>query len=257
MGVAIASEAAPPTVSLTLLEEISHRVLNEYTLAILGLSAAAAETTSSAAKVALTDAAGRLQAYADVHRLLGPPRGSGRADLANYLARLCGALTAARFSDNGVQLTLVASEAPMSAQRCWRVGLILTELVTNSVRHAFAERGGAVVIQVAARDGVTWCRISDNGRPAAPQAGGGRGLAIVESLTRELGGQIEWDFSSRGATVVLAIPSDAGAFDQLCDEPANASLEALRDGGFHQARQRGDNRSDRHRGQARAASPPV
>jgi two-component sensor histidine kinase len=213
MGVAIASEAATSTLSFTLLEEISHRVLNEYTQAILALSAAAEETRSPAAKLTLTDAAYRLQAYAEVHRALRPPRGSGRSDLTQYLTRLCAALTTARFSDLGVHLSFVASDAPMSAERCWRVGLILSELLTNSVRHAFGGRGGAVVIQVCARDGITWCRVSDNGRSVSPRAVEGRGRTIVEALTRELGGHVEWDFASGGTTVVLAIPSDASRLD--------------------------------------------
>jgi two-component sensor histidine kinase len=209
MGVAIASKTAAAAVSLTLVEEMSHRVLNEYTHAILAVSSAAAETTSPAASLALTDVACRLEAYAGVHRALRPPNGPGQTDLALYLARLCTALACAHLADLEVRLTLDATDAPMSAERCWRVGLILYELVTNSLRHAFGGRGGAVVVQVCSRDSMIWCRVSDDGRSTSRRATAGRGRPIVEALVRELGGHVEWDFTSGGTTVVLAIPSDA------------------------------------------------
>lgn len=120
----------------------------------------------------------------------------------------------ARLSDLGVRLTVVAADAPMSAERCWRVGLIVSELITNCVRHAFRDRGGRVVVEVGAGDGVTWCRVSDNGWPPSPQMRSGRGRAIVQALAGELCGQVEWRFGGCGTTVVLSIPSDSGAWLQ-------------------------------------------
>jgi two-component sensor histidine kinase len=211
MDVANPSEPARTAAAFTLVEEISHRVLNEYTLAILALTSAAAETTSPAARLALRHIAGRLQAHADVHRALRPPAKSGQTDLGEHLARVCAALASARLSDLGVSLTVVAADAPMSAERCWRVGLIVSELITNCVRHAFRERGGRVVVEVGAGNGMTWCRVSDNGWPPSAQTRSGRGRAIVEALAGELGGQVEWRFGGCGTTVLLSVPSDADA----------------------------------------------
>jgi two-component sensor histidine kinase len=208
--VSTAEMAISPT-SLTLLEEISHRVLNEYSHAIMSLSMAAGETTNPEARLALTAVASRLHAYADVHRVLWPKGDSARVDLSQYLRRLCIALTSASLTDLGVDLTFIASCASMSAERCWRVGLILSELVTNAARHAFRDRGGRLVVEVHAREGMIYCRVADNGRPGSSPAGGGRGRKIVEDLARQLGGHVEWTFDTGGTTVLLSIPSDATA----------------------------------------------
>jgi two-component sensor histidine kinase len=131
-------------------------------------------------------------------------------DLSQYLRRLCIALTSASLSDLGVDLTFIASCLSMSAERCWRVGLIVSELVTNAVRHAFRDRGGRLVVEVRAREGTIYCRVADNGRPGSSPACG-RGRKIVEDLARQLGGHVEWTFDTGGTTVLLAIPSDATA----------------------------------------------
>jgi two-component sensor histidine kinase len=44
----------------------------------------------------------------------------------------------------GIELVLVERPFKMSSERCWRLGLILSELITNSARHAFAESGGMI-----------------------------------------------------------------------------------------------------------------
>jgi two-component sensor histidine kinase len=211
MGVAMASETVASAIALILVEEMSHRVLHEYTGAILALSSAAAEATDPAGRLALTDVACRLEAYANVHRALTPPLGPGQADLGEYMARLCAALASARLADLGVHLTLVANDAPTTPARCWRVGLIIYELVTNSLRHGSSARGGSLAIQICVRDGMIWCRVSDNGGRAPLRVYAGRGRSIVEALVRDLGGDVDWDFAKEGTTVALAIPSDATA----------------------------------------------
>lgn len=210
----VVSEDLLGATSLTLVAEISHRVMNEYTHAIATLSLAAADTANANARMTLIVAARRLRAYAGVHRALAPPYGSGRQDLGEYLKALCVALSSASLSDRAVHLTFIQCEASMAADRCWRVGLIVSELVTNAVRHAFAGRSGAIVVELCARGGMTYCRISDNGRAASYSPQPGRGRAIVEGLTRELGGKVEWLFGPNGTTVFLSIPSEPWPFDE-------------------------------------------
>jgi two-component sensor histidine kinase len=193
---------------LILVEEITHRVLNEYTHAIATLSLAAADTADHKARLALKALAGRMRAYADVHRALCAPAAGGMSDLGQYLQTLCVAMASGSLRDRGVHLTLIQSEIPMAADRCWRVGLIASELITNAMRHAFGEESGQVVVEVRANGARTYCQVSDNGKGHADPRPG-RGSAIIEALTRELGGRVEWTFAPDGTTVVLSIPSEA------------------------------------------------
>lgn len=195
-------------VPLTLVDEISHRVLNDYTHAIATLRLAAADTPSLRARAALAMVAERLQAYAEVHRALRPPRLTEQTDLGDHLQRLCEALTAARLADRGVRLTFIRSTVRMKAHQCWRVGLIVSELMTNAVRHAFAERGGELVVELSSSAGLVYCRVSDNGRATIARPQPGRGRTIVDALARQLGGDVDWLFDAAGATVTLSFPRD-------------------------------------------------
>ena len=78
-------EAALPRPSLELVEELNHRVVNEYAEAIACLTAAARRSPSPFARKALTDAAHRLMAHADAHRALLPPPVEGMVSLADYV----------------------------------------------------------------------------------------------------------------------------------------------------------------------------
>jgi len=213
LGAISPSEASAEPPPLLLVGEISHRVLNEYTHAIATLSLARAVTTDVTARSALADAERRLRAYADLHRALRPPRADRRRDLGTYLEGVCAALSCASLRERGVRLTLVPSEVMLPADRCWRVALIIAELVNNAVRHAFDEGGGRILVEVESLGPTIQCRVSDDGRPASCTPPRGWGRSIVESLTQELAGQIEWLFEPSGTRVVLRIPSDPASLD--------------------------------------------
>ncbi len=134
---------------MILVDELNHRVLNEYTQIIASISLAATRTVNLDARSALTDAASMLRAFAEVHRALQSPATTEEADLGEYLARLCAAFSRARLHDRGVRLLLVQNSLPMAADRCWRVGLIVAELITNSARHGFKDGGGVIIVDIA------------------------------------------------------------------------------------------------------------
>ena len=213
IGAISPSQPPPEPAPLLLVGEISHRVLNEYTHAITTLAMAQAGTTDAAAKSALAAAEGRLRAYANVHRALRPPPPADRrCDLGRYLEGVCAALACASLRDRGVRLTLIPSEAMLEADRCWRVALIIAELVNNSTRHAFRAGGGMVLVEVEAQGPWIQCRVSDDGRPGSCDRPQGQGRRIVESLTQALAGQITWRFEPTGTEVVLRIPADPATF---------------------------------------------
>jgi two-component sensor histidine kinase len=190
--------------ALHLVEEISHRVANEYQEAISILSMAAARDPVAAGP-ALTSAAGRLRAQADVHRALLAPRAEGQVDLGNYVGRLCGTMARASLDERQIRLTLKTDDVWLEATRCWRVGLILSELLRNAVRHGLAGKSGAVGIDIT-RDGERIrCVVGDNGRATADPPEG-RGRSLVRALAAELGGSVDWWFSQSGSFARLEIP---------------------------------------------------
>jgi two-component sensor histidine kinase len=189
-----------------LLEEFSHRVLNEYTVAIGDLSLAASRSASELARSTLHRAAERLRLHADAHRALLAPRVQATMDLAAYLDRVCESTCRALLDDRKIRLIADMDKVWLDPNRCWRIGLIVAELIRNAVRHGLAGRAGCVRVVLSENAYGVSCIVMDNGRGAA-QASPGRGCRLIEALASELGGIVLWRFSPGGCVAELQMPT--------------------------------------------------
>jgi two-component sensor histidine kinase len=196
---------APPS-PLHLVEEIGHRVVNEYSEAISSLTLAAARSGSEQAKLALSAAADRLHAYAESHRALLPPWKEETVNVADYISGICASLSKATLAERGTRLAVQVDEVWAGAERCWRIGLIVAELVRNAARHGLAGREGEITVQLVGMGEQILCWVGDNGGVAA-QPRPGRGSRLVRALVAELGGSVEWRFSEMGCTARVELPA--------------------------------------------------
>lgn len=163
---------------LHLVEEINHRVINEYSEAIASLSLASSRAVNGATKKALADAAERLRNHAESHRALLPPATPAGANLADYIGRICNAFAQSTLAEREVLLILDAADIVLPADRCWRIGLVTAELIRNAARHGLKGRSGQISVHVAEHAGQLICLVRDTGRPTG---GGlpGRGQRLV------------------------------------------------------------------------------
>jgi len=201
----VETSALNRVVPMILVEEISHRVVNEYTQAIACLGLSAAGLASVEAREALMGAATQLRNFAEAHRALQRPVSDEAVDVGEYLARLCAASMAAGLHDRGVRLSLSCDAIHLSAQHCWRVALIVAELVTNSVRHGLRGGPGQVTIHLVDNEEAVACRVSDDGT-SEPISHAARGLSVVKALAADLEGDVIWRFGVGGTTAVLTFP---------------------------------------------------
>lgn len=199
------SHRAPVPEPLLLVEEISHRVVNEYSQAAALLRLAAADDPHSGARRALGTAADRLCDFAEVHRALQPPLSRDQVDLGQHIKELLAATTKARLGPLGIQLSFVAEPVPMSPERCWRVALIVSELVTNAVRHGLRGASGSISVEIGTAGGLVHCLVADDGCSAAC-AKPGRGLGIVRCLAEQLGGTVTPRLGGRGSSIAVVFP---------------------------------------------------
>ena len=188
-----------------LLREYSHRINNEFASAIGVISIAAARSRNDQAKAALSAVRDQLESYAQVHHALQMPEHSTSIDAGAYLRRLCQAISRSKLDVAGIELLLVERSFQMDSERCWRLGLIVSELITNAVRHAFHGGGGAIRVELLPSASFVECRVTDNGSGAA-NANHGHGLQIIGALAESLGGRIDLQFGPQGATSVLIFP---------------------------------------------------
>jgi two-component sensor histidine kinase len=206
MPTGFANSSFPPTqpLALHLVEEISHRVVNEYGEAIAMLSLAASRGEATAAPT-LALAAERLRAMAEAHRSLLVPVVEDVIDLGRHVGTLCSSLSRATLGERGIRLTVTTDEIPLDAARCWRVGLIVSELVRNAVRHGLRGRQGSIHVALNQNGGRVWCAVCDDGC-AASDPPEGRGRRLIRALTTELGGSVEWKFTQLGSIAGVQFP---------------------------------------------------
>lgn len=188
-----------------LVGEITHRVVNEYSIAISSLSLAASRASNSEAKAVLLQSATRLRDVADVHRSLQIPVVHGYIDLVEYLRNICQAFSRASLDERGIGLTLTGSPIVLEATQCWQIGLIISELITNASRHGLSGRPGTILIAIEPFGGTLCCRVYDSG-VAVPSPREGRGSAVVAALAAQMGGGVEREYTDQGAVVALYIP---------------------------------------------------
>ncbi|HEY0301851.1 MAG TPA: sensor histidine kinase [Rhizomicrobium sp.] len=191
----------------TYMAEIAHRTINEYTVAIAMIARAASGASDSRLRAALRGIELRLRNAARAQQILSSPPRAGTLDLADYLQPLCEASSSFALGDDEIFLTLSCESISLSTTQCWRVGLIVSELIMNARRHAFDGRGGTIRVEVVREGGEIACRVRDDGagmKDFAP----GRGSRIVEALAADLGGTIRRPPGESGTSVQLLFPPD-------------------------------------------------
>ncbi|MET4841494.1 sensor histidine kinase [Bradyrhizobium japonicum] len=210
----------PTSVDHLLIQELSHRVKNELT-SVIGLAVSIARrSTSHEVKSALAKVSNTLHCYAVAHRALQMPLHYTDIDASEYVTALCHSLSCARLAPQGIELVLALRPFKLRSERCWKLGLILSELITNSARHAFATRGGTIEVTLRTSGLLAECCVKDNGSAQSPH-GIGQGLKIVAALAKELGGAISHEFGPEGTASALTFPiqNDELAVDSKAIRP--------------------------------------
>ena len=198
--------------------ELTHRINNEYASAIGFVSLIAARTTDVEVKSALSQVTDLLHKYADVHRSLQMPATSTIVESSEYIRGLCQSIGRARLERRNIKLVLREFPFEIRSEQRWKLGMIIAELITNSMRHAFDERGGTILVEMSAAGSVAQCRVTDNGSfRGTPRPG--QGLMIIDALTKELHGTIEHRFEEEGATSVLKFPINDDISLRLATQP--------------------------------------
>src|ERR1700760_4423086 len=160
----------------TLLDELNHRINNEFASAINFVAVSALRSNDVSVKVALGNVVELLHSLAEVNRALKTPDADVVVDAAEYLHTLCRSMSRSRLDRLGIKLVLATETVWLHSERCWRLGLIVHELITNAARHAlFQEGDGEVEVDLSRAAGFVRCMVADNGLAPA-NVRSGRGL---------------------------------------------------------------------------------
>jgi two-component sensor histidine kinase len=212
-----------------LLREFTHRVKNEFASAIQVVSFAAEKSRDRNVKAALEGVMEKLHDYASVHRALQMPSGNDCIDASAYLRDLCGSIGRSKLENRNIELVLVDRPFRMSSERCWLLGMIIAELITNAARHAFDSNGGTVRIECRPSGEFVECRVSDNGSASTPEVRPGSGLRIIDALAQELDAEFQFKFGEAGSEAVIILPIEndvclkAASLRRAQNHPAHAA----------------------------------
>ena len=207
----------------TLLDELNHRIKNEFASVINLVTFKAVWTDNVDAKEELSNVVDLLHQHVQVHSILTMPDGDTLVDAGEQLRKLGLAMSRSKLDRMNIRLVLSAETLPLESERCWRLALAIYELVTNAVRHAcFDGRDGEIKIELMRAGSWVNCRVTDNGSGVG-RIKLGRGLRIVGDLVMSLGGRIDRTSGPTRNSFDLDFPSDtARAARQPRDRPPAA-----------------------------------
>ena len=190
-----------------LLQELQHRVANSLQIIASVLMQSARKVQSEESRLHLHDAHHRVMSIATMQRQLAASR-IGDVELRAYFRDLCASIDASMIGDhNRLSLTAETDDSKVSADVSVSLGLIVTELVINALKHAFPGHDPSGRIDVDYRAGQTGWTLSvgDNGigMPAAGDTKPGLGTGIVEALAKQLGATVEVADTAPGTMVSI------------------------------------------------------
>lgn len=138
-----------------LLKELYHRVKNNLQLVISLFNLQARTLKDGRAQRALLEAANRVRAMALVHERLYQSRTLGTIGLADYMGELCDQLASAGSArQRGIAMALDVAAVDVGLDLAVPLGLLLNELVSNSLKHAFPDgRHGTIRVTLAREPG--------------------------------------------------------------------------------------------------------
>jgi two-component sensor histidine kinase len=167
---------------------------------------------SEEARGHLNNAHHRVMSIAEVQRQLSVSKG-GKVALRAYLTQLCQSLGASMIADEDrLSIVVAVDDSIVDAETSVSLGLIVTELVINALKHAFPDQPSGTIRIDYHSTGPDWTlSVMDNGvgiptGPDAPKAGLGTG--IVEALTKNLQAEIEMNDTDPGTTVTIVHRED-------------------------------------------------
>jgi len=206
-----------------LLEELQHRVGNSLQIIAAIILMKSRMVTSEETRLQLQDAHKRVMSVAAVQKHLHATGMTGPIAMGPYLTQLCDSLKTSMIGDyRPTRLNVVSDAGTVTSREAISLGLIVTELILNALKHAFiderADREIAVGFAIA---GTNWkLSVTDNGIGAPvgvfAQAKAGLGTSIVNALAQQLEARVDVASGPQGTSVLVThatfakMPVEAG-----------------------------------------------
>lgn len=190
-----------------LLQELNHRVANSLQIIASVLMQRVRSAQSEETRTYLRDAHHRVMSIATLQRQLASAA-TGEVALRPYFTELCASIGASMITDpDTLSLTVEADDSVTTADKSVSMGLIVTELVINSLKHAYpGEAKGAIKIGFHTTADGWVLTVADNGIGIQGDHASGKpglGTGIVNALAAQLSATVEVTDADPGCLVSI------------------------------------------------------
>ncbi|MBK7668113.1 MAG: PAS domain S-box protein [Sphingobacteriaceae bacterium] len=192
-----------------LLKEVHHRVKNNMQVISSILNLQSSYVTDTYALNLLKESQNRIKTMAYIHESLYQNKTFTSINFSEYISTLTNnILQSYAASIQKVKLELDIQKIILNLDTSIPAGLIINELVTNSIKHAFTESNeGIIYINLHTKDNVLFLEVSDNGKGFPKEIDfrntNSLGLQLVNTLVEQLNGKLELKEHKGGGTSFL------------------------------------------------------
>lgn len=205
----------------SLIREVHHRVKNNLQVITSLLRLESIRSRTPAIKSALGEMVGRIRSMALLHENLHRSEDCGLVDLGLYLRQLAvQAFQSQMLPTQRVQLKLELCSEMIAMDEATLCGLLVNELVSNSLKHGFPQgRSGDILVELRRmEEGSQLClNVSDSGISLPvdfeERRGQSLGLQLVSDLVKQLDGKLEISGGAR-TTFSIAFAADSQKVEQ-------------------------------------------
>jgi PAS domain S-box-containing protein len=196
----------------SLLQEVHHRVKNNLQMISSLLSLQARRIDHPETRAFFLESQGHVRSIALLHESLYQSKDLGRVDMQDYVDKLV--TTLKRTYEQGAHIITEIDQVRLPADLAVPCGLIINELITNALKHAFAAYRDAgeneIRIEIRRVDDDLELVVADNGTgfasPFDPARTETMGLTLVRDLSAQVRGRAEFG-SANGARCTVRFPA--------------------------------------------------
>lgn len=177
-----------------LLQEIHHRVKNNLQVITSLLRIQSSKIVSQEARDNFQDAINRIMTMSLIHQKMYEKENLAEIDLSDYFESLVNDLIHSNSPEKKVDCEICVEVEKVGAKSIVPLALIITELVTNSIKHAFDNKEtGMINLHISPSDKAFQFHMKyrDNGTWKADQREGSFGLQLIDTFTEQLDGSYE------------------------------------------------------------------